>query len=118
MIPHIPLGQWVSDLVDWLLDTVPWLFDAISAVMQVLVDGLTDALVSPPPIIWIVVLALLALLPFTDDLREQGRLWWLWTCGAGIGLGLFGISYCRRRAAAIARSQEEGPADPGRPAQV
>jgi hypothetical protein len=48
------------------------------------------------------VVALLALLPFTDDLREQGRTWWLWTCGAGIGLGLFGISYCRRRAAAIA----------------
>ena len=62
MIPHIPLGQWVSDLIDWLLATVPWLFDAISAVMQVLVDGLTDALVSPPPVVWIVVFALLALL--------------------------------------------------------
>jgi glycine betaine/proline transport system permease protein len=62
MIPHVPLGQWVSDLVDWLLDTVPWLFDAISAVMQVLVDGLTDALVSPPPVVWIIVFAVLALL--------------------------------------------------------
>ncbi len=48
------------------------------------------------------VLAFLALLPFTDDLREQDRTWWLWTCGAGIALGIFGISYCRRRAAAIA----------------
>ncbi len=62
MIPHIPLGQWVSDLIDWLLDTVPWLFDAVSAVMQVLVNGLTDALVSPPPVFWIVVFAALALL--------------------------------------------------------
>jgi glycine betaine/proline transport system permease protein len=62
VIPHIPLGQWVSDLINWLLDTVPWLFDAISAVMQVLVDGLTDALVSPPPVVWIVVFTLLALL--------------------------------------------------------
>ena len=62
MIPHVPLGQWVSDLIDWLLDTVPWLFDAISAVMQVLVDGLTDALVSPPPVVWIVVFTVLALL--------------------------------------------------------
>ena len=34
MIPHVPLGQWVSDLIDWLLDRVPWLFDGISAVMQ------------------------------------------------------------------------------------
>ncbi|SFU06439.1 glycine betaine/proline transport system permease protein [Geodermatophilus amargosae] len=61
MIPHLPLGQWVSDLIDWLLDTVPWLFDAISAVMQVLVDGLTDVLVSPPPVVWIVVFTVVAL---------------------------------------------------------
>ncbi|GAB4083091.1 ABC transporter permease subunit [Modestobacter muralis] len=62
MIPHVPLGRGVSDLVDWLLATVPWLFDAVSAVMQVLVDGLTDALVTPPPVAWIVVATLLALL--------------------------------------------------------
>jgi glycine betaine/proline transport system permease protein len=61
VIPHLPLGQWVSDLIDWLLDTVPWLFDAISAVMQVLVDGLTDVLVSPPPVVWIVVFTVVAL---------------------------------------------------------
>ncbi|MGY1785597.1 ABC transporter permease [Geodermatophilus sp. SYSU D00698] len=61
MIPHIPLGQWVADLIDWLLATVPWLFDAISNVMQVLVDGLTDVLVSPPPVVWIVVFTVLAL---------------------------------------------------------
>ena len=60
-MPHVPLGQWVSDLIDWLLATVPWLFDGISAVMQLLVDSLTDALVSPPPVVWIVVFALLAL---------------------------------------------------------
>src|SRR3712207_9458189 len=29
--------------------------------MQVLVDGLTDVLVSPPPVVWIVVFAVLAL---------------------------------------------------------
>jgi hypothetical protein len=53
------------------------------------------------------VLAFLALLPFTDDLREDGRMWWLWTCLAGIGLGLFGIQYCRRRAAALARRSRQ-----------
>jgi glycine betaine/proline transport system permease protein len=62
MIPHVPLGRWVSDLIDWLLGAVPWLFDAISAVMQVLIEGLTDALVSPPPVVWIIVFAVLALL--------------------------------------------------------
>ena len=61
-MPDIPLGQWVADLIDWLLATVPWLFDAVSSVMQVLVDGLTDALATPPPVVWIVVFALVALL--------------------------------------------------------
>ena len=60
-MPHVPLGQWVADLIDWLLATVPWLFDAISAVMQLLVEGLTDLLVSPPPIVWIVVFTVVAL---------------------------------------------------------
>jgi glycine betaine/proline transport system permease protein len=61
-MPDIPLGQWVADLIDWLLATVPWLFDAVSAVMQVLVDGLTDALATSPPVVWIVVFTLVALL--------------------------------------------------------
>ncbi len=61
-MPDIPLGQWVADLIDWLLATVPWLFDAVSAVMQVLVDGLTDALATPPPVVWLVVFTLVALL--------------------------------------------------------
>jgi hypothetical protein len=49
------------------------------------------------------VLAFLALLPFTDELRAHDRLWLLWTCAAGVGLGLFGTHYCRRRAAALAQ---------------
>ncbi len=42
-------------------------------------------------------LAFLALLPFYGWLEETGRLWWLWTCLAGAGLGLLGLEYCRRR---------------------
>ncbi|MGY1713774.1 MULTISPECIES: ABC transporter permease [Geodermatophilus] len=61
-MPHVPLGRWVSDLIDWLLATVPWLFDAVSAVMSALVEGLTDLLVTPPPVVWIVVFAVVALL--------------------------------------------------------
>jgi glycine betaine/proline transport system permease protein len=60
-VPDIPLGRWVADLIDWLLATVPWLFDAISAVMQVLVDGLTEVLATAPPVVWIVVFTLIAL---------------------------------------------------------
>ena len=41
-----------------------------------------------------------ALLPFYGTLRDNGHLWWLWTCMAGVGLGLFGLEYCKRHAAA------------------
>ncbi|SNS96530.1 glycine betaine/proline transport system permease protein [Geodermatophilus pulveris] len=60
-MPDIPLGRWVADLIDWLLATVPWLFDAVSAVMQVLVDGLTEVLATAPPVVWIAVFTLVAL---------------------------------------------------------
>ncbi len=46
-------------------------------------------------LMWLI--AFVALLPFYGELEEHGRLWWLWTCLAGCGLGLFGLEYCRRR---------------------
>lgn len=50
--------------------------------------------------------ALAALLPFYSSLQEQGRGWWLWTCGAGFGLGLIGLEYCRRRRRRLAAHPE------------
>ena len=47
-----------------------------------------------------------ALLPFYGRLDDAGRTWWLWTCLAGFGLGLFGIEYCRRRRRARAELTE------------
>lgn len=44
-----------------------------------------------------------ALLPFWNNLEAAGNLWWLWTCSAGMALGLFGIEYCKRRAARLQR---------------
>ena len=41
--------------------------------------------------------AFVLLLPFYDRLEESGRVWWLWTCVAGFGLGIIGWDYCRRR---------------------
>lgn len=40
----------------------------------------------------------LVLLVFHGWLEETHREWWLWTCVAGFGLGVFGYDYCRRRA--------------------
>jgi hypothetical protein len=50
---------------------------------------------------WLV--AFVVLLPLYDRLMTAGRGWWLWTCLAGFGLGLWGIYLVRRRRAALAR---------------
>jgi len=42
-------------------------------------------------------LAFLALLPFYGRLEQSDRLWVLWMCLAGVGLGLLGAEYCKRR---------------------
>lgn len=46
-------------------------------------------------LLWLV--AFVALLPFLPTLEDNGRLWWLWTCLTGSGLGLIGWEYLRRR---------------------
>ena len=46
-------------------------------------------------------LAFVLLLPFYGRLADSGRLWWLWTCAAGFGLGVLGWDYCRRRRRAL-----------------
>ncbi len=48
-------------------------------------------------------LALLVSLVFAGRLADSGKLWLLGTCASGFGLGLVGLVYVRRRAAAIAR---------------
>jgi hypothetical protein len=45
--------------------------------------------------LWLV--AFVLLLPFYGSLKDNDRVWWLWTCIAGFGLGMFGVAYCRRR---------------------
>lgn len=54
--------------------------------------------------LWFV--AFVALLPFYGELEDAGREWWLWTCLAGFGLGLFGLEYCRRRRRARAEQRQ------------
>jgi len=45
--------------------------------------------------LWLV--AFVLLLPFYGSLKDNDKTWWLWTCVAGFGLGMFGVEYCRRR---------------------
>ena len=62
-------------------------------VEPVQVDGFRA--VAAGTIAWAV--ALVALLPFTDSLREDGRLWWIATCACGVALGGAGMAYLRRK---------------------
>ena len=67
-------------------------------------------------------LGFLALLPFYGRLEDDGHGWWLWTCLAGFGLGLFGLEYCRAaqaRACGAARGRPDDRApEPSGPRSV
>lgn len=66
------------------------------------VDGVRT--VTTGTVMWLVALGVMLL--FRDRLEENGTVWWLWTCVAGVGLGLLGIDYTRRRRAAIRRVRD------------
>lgn len=46
-----------------------------------------------------------------DDLVAQGRGWWLWSCAAGVALGLVGLAYLHRRRVR-GRGDPAGVSDP------
>ncbi|WP_307874451.1 DUF2530 domain-containing protein [Frankia nepalensis] len=51
--------------------------------------------------LWLV--ALVVMIPFVDDLRADGHLWWLATAACGFGLGLLGLVIVVRRRARLRR---------------
>ncbi len=71
------------------------------------VDGVRTVAIGT--VLWAVAFGVLAM--FRDDLDEQGMGWWLWTCLAGVGLGLLGLEYTRKRRDAIARARLREEAD-------
>ncbi|MEQ6903618.1 DUF2530 domain-containing protein [Nocardioides sp. YIM 152588] len=52
--------------------------------------------------------AFVGLLPFYGSLQEHGRTWLLWMCLTGVGLGLIGQGYCKRRRQARLQRDEYG----------
>jgi hypothetical protein len=57
------------------------------------VDGVRTAVAGT--VAWAV--AFVVLLPFSRGLSDDGRGWWLWTCAAGVGLGLIAVLITVRR---------------------
>jgi len=61
-IPNLHLGDYVADGVDWIKENLEPLLDGISTGLSTLVDGISDLLLMPTPLVIVVVFALLALL--------------------------------------------------------
>lgn len=57
---RIPIGQWARALLDWARQNLDWLLDLIKNVVGFLANTLADILMSPPALLMIVVLALIA----------------------------------------------------------
>ncbi|HEX6234667.1 MAG TPA: DUF2530 domain-containing protein [Jiangellaceae bacterium] len=71
------------------------------------VDGVrTVAIIT---VLWALAFVVLAFR--RNELDDAGRGWWIWTCLAGVGLGLLGLEYCRKRRDAIARAELDEEAD-------
>ncbi len=85
-----------------------WQSDA-PVVQPLDVDGVrTVAIIT---VLWAVAFVVLAFQRGALIAADNG--WWLWTCLAGVGFGLIGLEYCRKRRDAIAEEELRQEADAG-----
>jgi ABC-type proline/glycine betaine transport system, permease component len=68
-LPKIPIGQFVSDIVDWIEANLGWLLDGITAVLRFLLNGFQDILSFLPPLVMIPVFGVLIYLITRRDIR-------------------------------------------------
>ncbi len=59
-LPRVPVGEWVDTAFDWLKDNFDPVFDAVATGTETAVEGVTDALLFLPPLLFAAILALLA----------------------------------------------------------
>ena len=68
-LPKIPIGQFVSDIVDWIEANLGWLLDAITEGLRFLLNGFQDILSFLPPLAMIPVFGVLIYLITRRDIR-------------------------------------------------
>ncbi|MEP3428920.1 MAG: choline ABC transporter permease subunit [Roseibium sp.] len=56
----LPIGPWARTFVDWLTDNAYWFFDGISLALEIMIDGILWILLTPHPLVIVVVAAGLA----------------------------------------------------------
>lgn len=59
LLPKLPLANWIDSFVDWLTSTFDAAFEGISDGLKAFVEGMVDGLGVIPPILFIIVMALL-----------------------------------------------------------
>ncbi|WP_427179416.1 glycine betaine ABC transporter substrate-binding protein [Paenibacillus sp. TC-CSREp1] len=62
MIPKIPLASWIESIVDWMSSSLSGLFRVISVVIQEVVGFFSGLFMLPHPLLFIVILGVLAFL--------------------------------------------------------
>ena len=60
-IPMIPIAKWADMIVEWLRENAQWFFEPIKNFLDGIVTGLSDALISIPPILFIIIIVLLTI---------------------------------------------------------
>ena len=60
LIPKIPLARWTESGVDWVTETFEGFFDFISAAVDIIVGALQFALTTPPALLTVAVLTVIA----------------------------------------------------------
>jgi glycine betaine/proline transport system permease protein len=68
-LPKIPIGAFVSDIVDWIEGNLGWLLDGITAILRFLLNGFQDLLTLLPPLAFIPILGALVYLISKKDIR-------------------------------------------------
>jgi glycine betaine/proline transport system permease protein len=61
-IPKIPLAEWTESAVDWITDTFDGFFDFLDGLIDAVVGSLEFALLTPPALLTVAVLSVIAFL--------------------------------------------------------
>jgi glycine betaine/proline transport system permease protein len=62
VIPRIPLAEWTESGVDWITDTFDGAFDLLDSVIDAVIGTLEFVLLSPPALVMVAILSVIALL--------------------------------------------------------